>query len=254
MVELSAVLINRCLVGHDGKTPYSRLMEKNSSKEFVEFGERVLAKVTRCHTSTRKQAATWVDVAKKSNEHIVVRDGGGPAIRCRSVKRRPFASRWSAEKAAEIEASPRKPCPERSKRGSVEAEKEIRIATSGVAEGMPQPMTQEPQKPKRREFKITRKLLEKHGYHSDCLGCDAVLIRTSQRPHSAACRNRLEEEMEADVEDVQRLIDRDVRLRRDTSEDKIHEAQHPDAEVETVSPTEDAVAESVERPSGTTET
>ena len=44
MVELSAVLINRCLVGHDGKTPSSRLMGKNSS---VEFGERVLAKVTR---------------------------------------------------------------------------------------------------------------------------------------------------------------------------------------------------------------
>ena len=28
MVELSAVLINRCLVGHDGKSPDSRLMEK----------------------------------------------------------------------------------------------------------------------------------------------------------------------------------------------------------------------------------
>ena len=60
--------------------------------------------------------------------------------------------------------------------------------------------------------------------------------------------------MEADFEKVQRLIDRDVRLRRDTSEDKRHEAQHPDAEVEAVSPTKDAVAESVERPSGTTET
>ena len=104
-------------------------------------------------------------------------------------------------------------------------------------------MTLEPPKPKK-----ARKLLEKNGYHSDCSGCDAVLNRTSQRPHLAACRNRLEVDMEADSEDVQRLIDRDVRLRRDTSEDKIHEAQHPDAEVEAVSPTEDAVAESVERP------
>ena len=74
-----------------------------------------------------------------------------------------------------IEASPRKPCPETSKRGSVEAQKEIRVATSGVAEGMPQPMTQEFPKPKRRQFKITRKLLEKHGYQSECSGCDAVL-------------------------------------------------------------------------------
>ena len=60
--------------------------------------------------------------------------------------------------------------------------------------------------------------------------------------------------MEADFEDVQRLIDRDVRLRRDTSKDKIHEAQHPDADVEADSPTKGAVAESVERPRGTTET
>ena len=51
-----------------------------------------------------------------------------------------------------------------------------------------------------------------------------------------------------------RLIDRDVRFGRDTSEDKIHDAQHPDAEFEAASPTKDAVAESVERPSGTTET
>ena len=115
-------------------------------------------------------------------------------------------------------------------------------------------MTQEPPKPNRCESKITRKLLEKHGYHSDCSGCDAVLNRTSQRPHSAACRNKLEEEVEADFGDVQRLIDHDVRLRRDTSEDKIHEARHPDAEVEAASPTRDAVAESVERPSGTTDT
>ena len=101
------MLINRCLVGHDGKTPYSRLIGQNSPKELVEFGERVLAKFIRCRTSTRKQAlmsrwedAIWVGVAEKSNEHIVVREGGGPAIRCRYVKRRPFASRWSAKKVA----------------------------------------------------------------------------------------------------------------------------------------------------------
>ena len=52
MVEFSAVLINRCLVGRGGGALCSRLMEKNSSMELVELGERLLAKVTRCHTST----------------------------------------------------------------------------------------------------------------------------------------------------------------------------------------------------------
>ena len=41
-IELAPTLINRCLVGHDGKTPYARLMGKNSSKDIVEIGEKVL--------------------------------------------------------------------------------------------------------------------------------------------------------------------------------------------------------------------
>ena len=52
IVELAPVIINRCLVGHDGKTPFSRLVGKHSSKETVETGERVLAKVVTSRRST----------------------------------------------------------------------------------------------------------------------------------------------------------------------------------------------------------
>ena len=44
MVELAPTLTNRCLVGHDRKTPYARLMERNSSKDVVEIGEKLLAR------------------------------------------------------------------------------------------------------------------------------------------------------------------------------------------------------------------
>ena len=47
IVELSTVLINRCLIGKDGRTPYARLMGKDSKKPIVELGERVLAKIAR---------------------------------------------------------------------------------------------------------------------------------------------------------------------------------------------------------------
>lgn len=93
MVEHAAVLINRCLVGYDGKTPYARLMGKNSGKEIVQLGERALAKIAIGKSSKRKQslqsrwkAALWVGIARKSNEHIVVLEDGGPAIRCRTIK------------------------------------------------------------------------------------------------------------------------------------------------------------------------
>ena len=63
IVELAPVIINRCLVEHDGKTPYSRLVGKHSSKEMVEIGERVLAKAVRSRRSTRTRAlqTRWED-------------------------------------------------------------------------------------------------------------------------------------------------------------------------------------------------
>ena len=53
ILEFAPVIINRCFVGHDGKTPFSRLMGKHSSKEMVEIGERMLVKVVRSRRSTR---------------------------------------------------------------------------------------------------------------------------------------------------------------------------------------------------------
>ena len=55
--------------------------------------------------------AVWVGIAKRSNEHIIVIEGGGPAIRCRTIKRRPMSDRWQADKVAEIKATPRRPNP-----------------------------------------------------------------------------------------------------------------------------------------------
>ena len=118
IVELSTVLINRCLIGKDGRTPYAGLMGKDSKKPIVELGERVLAKIARGPQARRKQAlrsrwedAVWVGIAKKSNEHIVILEGGGPAIRCRTIKRRAADSRWDAGKVAGIKATPVNPNP-----------------------------------------------------------------------------------------------------------------------------------------------
>ena len=118
IVELSTVLLNRCLIGKDGRTPYHRLLGKDSRKPIIELGERILAKIARGPQARRRQAlksrwedAIWVGIAKKSNEHIVVLEEGGPAIRCRTVKRNLANMRWDADKVAAIKASPRVPNP-----------------------------------------------------------------------------------------------------------------------------------------------
>ena len=48
--------INRALVGHDGKTPYRRLMGKDATQPLAEFGEQVLAKPLRQKKTSKKQS------------------------------------------------------------------------------------------------------------------------------------------------------------------------------------------------------
>ena len=113
MIDLVPTLINRCLVGHDGKTPYVRLMGKNSSKDIVEIGEKELAKIFRGRQSQRRQAlktrrkeAVWVGIAKMSNEHL---EDAGHAVRCGTIRRRPKDVRWDGKTISGIVATPRKP-------------------------------------------------------------------------------------------------------------------------------------------------
>ena len=54
IVDHAGVVISKCQVGHDGKTPHRRLMGKDSEQRFVEMGEQVLAKPKRNPRTTRK--------------------------------------------------------------------------------------------------------------------------------------------------------------------------------------------------------
>ena len=45
MVEFAGALINRCEVGHDGRTPYGRLRKKSELGELVNFVGNRLAKL-----------------------------------------------------------------------------------------------------------------------------------------------------------------------------------------------------------------
>ena len=170
IVELSTVLLNRCMIGKDGRTPYYRLMGKDSKKPLVELGERVLAKIARGPQARRRQAlksrwedAIWVGIAKKSNEHIVVLEAGGPAIRCRTIKRRPADCRWDAEKVAAIKASPRAPNPKEPGEQKLRTERDPKIVKLEKEKVINPPEVQLPWEFKRRDFRITKLLLERYG-------------------------------------------------------------------------------------------
>ena len=218
IVELSAVLLNRCMIGKDGRTPYHRLMGKDSKKPIVELGERVLAKIARGPQARRKQAlksrwedAVWVGIAKKSNEHIVVLEAGGPAIRCRTIKRRPVDARWSAEHIVAIKATPRIPNPREPGEHKLKTERDPQIKRMDPEKVIVPPEVQPPREFRRRDFRITKLLLERYGFSADCKGCEGMLDGKRGHMHTKECRDRIETAREADPEDNQRIRSRDQR-------------------------------------------
>ena len=222
MVELAPTLINRCLVGHDGKTPYARLMGKNSDKEIVEIGEKVLAKISRGKNSKRKQAlqtrwkeAIWVGVAKQSNEHIVVLLEGGQAIRCRTVKRRPLDSRWDGEAVSEIKATPRRPNPKEPNEKHIKIDTNIEVQKP---EQLEVPKARKEEEVVRRNFRITKRILEKYGHTSGCPGCEADMEGRDKggRGHTRGCRERIEKRMLDDPEEKEFIKGRDRRMVKST--------------------------------------
>ena len=234
IVELSTVLLNRCLIGKDGKTAYARLMGKDSTKQIAEIGERVLAKIERKPGDKKRslrskwEDAIWVGIAKKSNEHIVVLEDSGQAIRCRTMRRRPMGDRWKAQAIAEIRASPRMPNPKDPEDDDVKPVREPAVREVSPDEVVGDAPARPPSEVRRRNFRITKQLLQKYGYTPGCKGCDAALGGRDARAHDEECRERIEAAMEEDPEDNRRIRQRDERifaepLERGEPEDRFEE-------------------------------
>ena len=261
IVEHACTVINRCQVGHDGMTPYRRLVGKDSPQRFLEIGESVLAKPKRKPESNRKRAlrskwvhGTWVGMTQRTNEHLVVLAQGGPAVRVRTVKRKPLEDRWDADAVREVKATPYKPNPKD------QSQAEVHDASRGQGdEVLPvievrgdgtqlEEAEVEEREVRRRDFKITKRILEKYGYDPDCPGCTGALTG-KRREHTLKCRVRLEEKMNDDVVDVRRLLMRDERVAGSTGgAGGPPKEQAVQGEVEEGEPTAPVVVPSVSEP------
>ena len=114
----------------------------------------------------RWNEAVWVGIAKMSNEHIVVLEDGGRAVRCRTIKRRPRDARWDGKTISGIVATPRKPNP------NEPDEKEIGTSVTKKFE-KPEPLTKPEARTERevvrRNVRITNRILEKVATRQDAL-------------------------------------------------------------------------------------
>ena len=118
MVPHAAFVINKFLVGKDGRTPHYRIYNRNFGAKTYEISEQVMVKPKRRRKDNKKRSlaarcveATWTGFETRSNEHFVILKDGGPAIKVRTVKPRAEGDRWSADAIFKIMATPDAPNP-----------------------------------------------------------------------------------------------------------------------------------------------
>ena len=140
-------------------------------------------------------------------------------IKVRTIRRVPEQERWSRELIKQLKITPRNPDQRPRERRTEESEDgpegeepaaENPEERSGA--NLEPAAEREPPAVYRRDFRITRQILERYGYSDDCPGC-----RGQQNPglpgrsDTAECRGRLEQAMLQDERLRRVLEERDVR-------------------------------------------
>lgn len=102
MVEYTSFLLNRCEVGHDGKTAYERSEKKVATVLDLAFAEIVHFKKLNApgKLSPKWESGIFLGVRATSGEVIVV-DAEG-VWETRTVHRRPLEERWDAKEARRL--------------------------------------------------------------------------------------------------------------------------------------------------------
>ena len=222
----AAWTLTRFQVGHDGMTPWRRLVGRSWNGYLAEMGEQVMGKLALKRPANVKKTkrgkkklearcvkGTWVGIYPRTGEHILVTTAGD-AIRVRTIHRLVEEERWNADVVLAIRSTPRKPCPSAGHADPmprrVEASEEQ--PTSGA--NLERPETDE-WRSCPRELQITERLLGKFGYTPGCAGCtfkENELL--GHRPHNVTCRQRIYERMTQDADEIDRLNRNEARLGR----------------------------------------
>ena len=162
----------------------------------------------------------------------------GIAIKVRTLRSRPESERWSADAINDVVATPDAPNPKDPTQRAPKGARETKGTEKEVDPDGGHKLDKAPvrhQEGFTRNFRITDKLIEKFGYTAGCRGCEAKIEGTSREPHSATCRQRLEEEMMSDDMEKQAIERRDQRrAQRRRTDEAVDKDDDPDGEAEIV--------------------
>ena len=187
LVEQSAVILNKCGTGHDGRTPHERLKGKKATMITIEFGVRVHHRKKPKIGPLAKLEVLWQDGVylgqrAVSGECIV---GFGSGVETtRNVHRKPEGERWTPDSERLVQGVPWRTSPDDPEQ-------------DGLVEVLPPRLDLEEGSALASESVPRRLYLKKedfepptgHGYSAKCPGCRALMSGKPSQNHSEECRN-----------------------------------------------------------------
>ena len=113
LIEEAGVILSRCTVGKDGRTPQERLKGKKSTRPMAEFGECIwykpLGKDRNNKMDEQWRSGVWLGVFRQMEEVLVGTEDG--TVKARSVRRKPWRDRWNSEEIRKVKGAPWRPVP-----------------------------------------------------------------------------------------------------------------------------------------------
>ena len=194
LIRWAAMAYSRYKVGEDGRTAYERQKGRRCNLEVVPFGELVRYKQLGETSAERKSLDTtwfegvWLGHARGSSEALVGTAEG--VVRAWTIRRLPEAERWDAESITEMQGTPAQPNPT-----APGLHIPIAINIDQGDGGAPVETQQRKVEQTARRVYLKQQDFEQHGYSDECEGCARLQAGMAPRPHSEACRTRLEEEL-----------------------------------------------------------
>ena len=190
LVEHSVNMLNKYLVGRDGRTPHERIKGKRYKGEMYRFGSKVYHMIPGRHGggSMQPRWGTGIFLGKlwRSDESMIFSDEG-KMIKSRSIKLMLESESWDHEAVDKINIPRWK-----AQFVASEVQSEERKVRGDEDDSDPRARIKIP-----RDFPIKQEYLDTYGYTEECGRCRC--IRRGDVPtqhHTQKCRQRIREKLE----------------------------------------------------------
>ena len=234
LVEHAAYLLNRCVLGTDGRTAWGRLHGKEATERICQFGEKVLwyvPKKQRMKLDVRWRHGIFLGRSMNSDQNYIGLIDG--SVTCaRAMVRLVHKKRWDTDHVGNISALPMD-----------FKTRQLDIIEQG-SEPHAHETTEDDQKEddsmppsKTRRVQVTWKQLQQYGYTEGCHRCSlhrqGLHARARHARHNEDCRSRIYQEIRTSSKDIQPEEERRLVVKPKPTKEPKHDEEVPDAAAET---------------------